>query len=299
MVGKRLKTDFNKSSVFVKRTIISVIGVPAVAAIIWFGDPWFTLFGVLWGVMAAREFYGLLKRSKGVQPLTYFGLLWVVLFIISPHSNDLLPLRINVLLSLPFLLLTAVVAPLVILLGRGDKQNAFANWVWTAGGILYIGFLLRYMVELRMADEGRGWVALAVLCTFASDITAYLVGKAIGKHKMAPYISPNKTWEGAAGGLLGAVIVSVIVSRLFSLTILGAPMGYGYAVILGMVISAAGQTGDMVKSLFKRNMAVKDSSNAIPGHGGFLDRMDSMAFAGVAAYYLWYFLNWGIPRLIS
>jgi phosphatidate cytidylyltransferase len=293
-----LKADFNKSSVFTKRAVISAIGVPAVAAFVWFGDPWFTIFGVCWGVMAAREFYNILKGSKALQPLTYFGLLWVALFIASPHY-DLLPSRINVLLSLPFLLVTAVVVPLVISLGRRDKENAFANWAWTAGGILYIGFLLRYMVELRMADEGRGWVALAILGTFASDITAYLAGRAFGKHKMAPYISPNKTWEGAAGGVLGAVIVSLIVVNLFSLTSSGGPMGYGYAVILGIVISAAGQTGDMVKSLFKRNMAVKDSSNAIPGHGGFLDRMDSMAFAGVAAYYLWYFLTWGAVRVIS
>jgi phosphatidate cytidylyltransferase len=292
-----LKEDSIKFSVFTKRTLTSIIGVPAVAAFVWFGDPWFTIFAIFWGVMAASEFYSILKRSKGLQPLTYFGLLWVGLFIFSPHYGLLL-LPYNTFLSLPFLLVTAVVVPLVILLGRRDKENAFANWVWTAGGILYIGFLMRYFVELRMADEGRGWVALAILCTFASDITAYLAGKALGKHKMAPYISPNKTWEGAAGGVLGAIIVAIIVVKLFDLTTPGGPIGWGYAVVLGMVISAVGQTGDMVKSLFKRNMAVKDSGNAIPGHGGFMDRMDSMAFAGVAAYYLWYFLTWG-AKVIS
>jgi phosphatidate cytidylyltransferase len=285
-----LKADSEKYSVFTKRTIISLIGVPAVAAFVWFGAPWFTLFAVFWGVMAAREFYGILKHSKGLQPLTCFGLLWAALFIASPQYNQLTS-HLNVLLSLPFLLVTAVVVPLVILLGRRGKENAFANWVWTVGGILYIGFLLRYMVELRLVDEGRGWVALAILCTFGSDISAYLAGKAFGKHKMAPYISPNKTWEGAAGGVLGAIVVSLIVVKLFTLTSSGEPANYGIAIILGVVISAAGQTGDMVKSLFKRNMAVKDSSNAIPGHGGFLDRMDSMAFAGVSAYYLWYFLT--------
>lgn len=288
---------------FTKRTIISIIGVPAVAAFVWFGDPWFTLFAVFWGVMAAREFYGILRRSKGLQPLTWFGLFWVALFIASPH-NDLLPLHLNILFSLPFLLVTAVMVPLVIFLGRNNKENAFANWVWTAGGILYIGFLLRYMVELRQvalinAEEGRGWVALAVLCTFASDITAYLVGKAFGKHKMAPYISPNKTWEGAAGGVLGSIIISLVVVKIFFLSGSGGPLGYGYAVILGVVISTVGQTGDMVKSLFKRNMAVKDSSNAIPGHGGFLDRLDSMAFAGVGVYYIWYFLTWGVVKTVS
>jgi phosphatidate cytidylyltransferase len=288
-----LKEDSKKISAFTKRTIISIIGVPAVVAFVWIGDPWFTIFAVIWGVMAAREFYGILQRSKGLLPLTWFGLLWVALFICSSHF-DLLPSRINLLLSAPFLLVTAVVLPLVISLGRRDKENAFANWVWTVGGILYIGFLLHYMVALRGVDEGRGWVSLAILCTFASDISAYLTGKAFGRHKMAPYISPNKTWEGAAGGVLGAVIVSLIVVKLFALSGSGGPLGYGYGVVLGIVISVVGQTGDMVKSLFKRNMAVKDSGNAIPGHGGFLDRMDSMAFAGAGAWFFWYFLNGGV-----
>jgi phosphatidate cytidylyltransferase len=97
---------------------------------------------------------------------------------------------------------------------------------------------------------------------------------------MAPYISPNKTWEGAVGGLAGAIIVSAIVALLFKL-----PIGYIEAIALGILISVFGQLGDLVKSLFKRNMTVKDSGNVIPGHGGFLDRIDSVAFAGVIVYY--------------
>lgn len=279
-----------KNSAFRKRTIISLIGVPIVAALVWLGTPWLTMFAVVWGVLAANEFYVIVGRSKGLAPLTYFGLIWVALFIISPHQ-PVFPPWLSVFFNIPFLLVTAVILPLVILLGRSGKENAFANWTWTVGGILYIGFLMRYFIELREVDSGMGWVFLAILCTFASDICAYLSGRAFGRRKMAPYISPNKTWEGAAGGVLGAVVVSIAVVKLLGIAINGEPLGYGYAVVLGILISAIGQAGDMVKSLFKRNMMVKDSGQAIPGHGGFLDRMDSMAFAGVGVYYFYYFMT--------
>ena len=192
----------NRISVFKKRTIISLVGVPVVGLLIWLGAPWFTAFGVVWGVLAANEFFGIIRRSKGLAPLKYFGLIWVALFIISPHYL-ILPVRLNFLLSVPFLLALGVVLSLVILLWRRGKENAFADWVWTMGGILYIGFLLKYMIDLRLVDGGRDWVYLAILCTFASDIFAYLIGRSFGRHKMAPYISPNKTWEGAAAGVAG------------------------------------------------------------------------------------------------
>ena len=257
---------------FLKRTITTVIGVPLVIALIWFGSPWFTVLIAGWGLGGAFEFYSIIARTKGLAPLTYFGMLWVLLFIISPHFSDIQ--------TVPLLLTSAVLLPLIILLWRKSKENAFANWAWTIAGILYVGWLASFMVGLRLLSDGRGWVFLAILCTFASDISAYLAGRTFGRHKMSPYISPNKTWEGAAAGLVGAIIVSVVVVTLFKL-----PVGYGEAVGLGVMISIVGQLGDLVKSLFKRNTGVKDSSNMIPGHGGFLDRMDSPAFAGVAVYY--------------
>jgi len=259
--------------------VSTLIGVPVVAAIVWFGMPWVTILAVIWGLGAANEFYGLVKRARGAAPLTYFGLVWVALFIISPHANLLSPLP-RIFLSPNFLLAAAVIFPLVILLGRKSKENAFADWAWTIAGILYIGWLLSFMVALRIMDDGRGWIFLAILCTFASDISAYLTGKFFGRHKLAPYISPNKTREGAVGGVAGSVILSIAVAVLFNL-----PVTYWQAAILGVLISIVGQLGDLVKSLFKRNMEVKDSGNVLPGHGGFLDRMDSLAFAGVTVYY--------------
>ena len=144
----------------------------------------------------------------------------------------------------------------------------------------YIGVLLSFYVELRNMENGMCWVYLALLVTFASDISAYLVGRLWGRHKMAPYVSPKKTWEGAAGAVAGAVIVSLIIKFFFMPYI-----STWNAVLLGILISVIGQLGDLVKSLFKRNMTIKDSGNIFPGHGGFLDRTDSIVFAGALVYF--------------
>jgi phosphatidate cytidylyltransferase len=268
---------------FRNRTITSVIAIPIMIVLMWF-SPTFTVLAAGWGAGAAYEFYGLLKRYKGLQPLTIFGMVWTVLFIVSPYF-DKIPRPGNV-QPIPLLLATAVILPLIILLWRRGKENAFANWAWTVAGILYIGWLVSYLVALRnisegqAVDNGRGWIFVTIFCTFASDISAYLIGRAFGKHKLAPYVSPKKTWEGTVAGLAGSVVVSLVLVWVFSL-----PLSYVESIILGLLISGMGQLGDLVKSLFKRNVEVKDSGNVLPGHGGFLDRMDSLAFAGVTVYY--------------
>ena len=276
-----------ESRILKKRTISAVAAIPVVIAVIWFGTPWVTILAAGWGMGAAFEFYNLVKRSKGFSPLTYLGVIFVLLYIISPHFEGT---PFNIIPVSSVLLTALVMVPLIILLVRNkDKENAFAIWAWTIAGVLYIGWLLSHYVALRNVADGRDWVFLAIFCTFASDISAYLVGRTIGRHKMAPYISPNKTWEGAAGGVIGSIIISLVVVLISGLSI-----GWWGAVILGILISIIGQLGDLVKSLFKRNMEVKDSGNVLPGHGGFLDRMDSIAFAGAVVYYLVIFTMPGV-----
>jgi phosphatidate cytidylyltransferase len=182
---------------------------------------------------------------------------------------------------------------LIWLLLRPQKEGAFIGWAWTIAGILYVGWLLSYFVALRNVDPvnlevGRNWVFFALFTTFGSDTTAFFVGRALGRHHLAPHISPGKTWEGAIGGVFGAIIVSL----LFTLpTPLSLPLGYGQAILLGLVVSIFGQLGDLTESLLKRNMGVKDSGKLLPGHGGFLDRIDSVVFAGVVVYY---YVIWAI-----
>jgi phosphatidate cytidylyltransferase len=254
-----------------KRVITGLWGIPLLIIAVWFDKPlsWFTVLVAIWGLLAVFEFYKLAAGS-GVQPLTYFGLVWALFFIISPHC-PYAPTQ-------PLLLTSAVVLSLIWLIFRRQKEGAFIGWAWTIAGILYLGWLLSYFVALRGLDNGRNWVFLALATNFASDTAAYFAGRALGKHKLAPSISPGKTWEGAVAGVIGAIIVSLLFTLLL-------PISYGQAIILGLLISIFGQLGDLVESLFKRNMGVKDSGQLLPGHGGFLDRIDSVVFAGVVVYY--------------
>ena len=268
-----------------KRVITALVGIPLLVTIIWFGEPWFTMLVALWGLLAALEFYRMVAASK-VSPLTYFGLIWTLLFILSPHF-DYATLT-------PFLLTSAVILSLIWLLLRRQKEGAFIGWAWTIGGILYIGWLLSHFVTLRGLDDGRNWVFLALFTTFASDTAAFFVGRALGKHHLAPRISPGKTWEGAIAGVFGAIILSLFFTlpKLFTVSnpLYLQDFSYWQAILLGLLISIFGQLGDLVESLLKRNMGVKESGTLIPGHGGVLDRLDSVVFAGVVVYYyvIWF-----------
>ncbi len=267
-----------------KRIITGLWAIPLVIAAIWFNEPlpWFTVLVAILGLLAVFEFYKLAAGAK-LQPLTYFGLIWTLLFIISPHFKyDF---------TVPLLLTSAVVLSLIWLLGRSKKDGAFTDWAWTLAGILYIGWLLSYLVALRGLDGGRwgldggrNWVFFALATNFASDTAAFFVGRALGRHKLAPRISPGKTWEGTIAGVVGAIIVSL----LFTLLI---PIPYWQAIILGLLVSLFGQLGDLVESLLKRNTGVKDSGWLFPGHGGVLDRIDSVVFASVVVYY---YVIWAI-----
>ena len=246
--------------------------------VVWFNEPIpvFTISISLLGLLAVYEFYRLTAIS-GILPLTLFGLMWTALFITRPHVNS----------DLYYLLLwiTLIVLPVLLLLLLRNRKAMFSTWALVVGGILYVGLLLSYLVDLRL-EAGRNWVFLAIFATFGSDTLAYFIGKAFGRHRMAPRISPGKTWEGAAAGLIGAVAVSLLFTIDWPLQL---PISYGEAVLLGVLISVFGQLGDLVESMFKRYAGVKESGSLMPGHGGLLDRMDSILFAGVTVHVYYFF----------
>ncbi|MFC1593015.1 phosphatidate cytidylyltransferase, partial [Candidatus Omnitrophota bacterium] len=265
-----------------KRAITAFFGIPLLVTIIWLGEPWFTVLVAIWGVLAAFEFYRLVTTSE-VSPLTCFGLIWTLFFIISRNSDLLSILNpyFDLHLLTPLLLTSAVLLSLIWLLHQPLRQGVFTGWAWTIAGILYLGWLLSYLVALIGLDSGRDWVFFALFTTFASDTAAFFTGRALGKHRLAPHISPGKTWEGAVAGVIGAIIVSL----LFTLnTPLNLPLLYWQAILLGLLVSVFGQLGDLVESMFKRNVGVKESGKLVPGHGGILDRTDSIVFTCVVVY---------------
>lgn len=148
--------------------------------------------------------------------------------------------------------------------------------------VVYVAFLFSHMLLLRNLTHGVYVTFLALGLTWATDTGAYFVGRAFGRHKLAARISPNKTVEGAVGGLFFAVVISLLVSRLLPVRSIGLEM----MGILGLAVGVTAQIGDLVESAIKRFAGVKDSGQVIPGHGGVLDRIDSWLFTIPIVYYL-------------
>jgi phosphatidate cytidylyltransferase len=147
-------------------------------------------------------------------------------------------------------------------------------------GILFIGFLLGYVSLIRNMPDGRIWVLFLIITVWAGDIFALLVGSFLGRHKLYPKISPNKTFEGLGGAVLGSIIVAFAFSWLFI-----PNLEIGSCTLLAIGLGILGQLGDFTESMVKRSAQVKDSGNLIPGHGGMLDRLDSFLFSAPFLHY--------------
>jgi len=266
------------------RVITAAVGIPLIILAIWFGNPWIAIFIAAAALAGAYEFYGMASFDRR-EPLLYLGLLWTLALVLSPYyqSSQVLPMVVTV----------AILASLVCLLFRPSREKGFNQWAWTIAGALYVGWMLSYWLNLRGLEDGRNWVYLAMLTTFANDTSAYFIGRARGRHKLAPAISPAKTKEGAIGGLAGAVAGAAIIATVLKMISaeLGDPFALRYwqIIVLGLVVGLVAQLGDLVESLLKRQMGVKESGDLLPGHGGVLDRFDSLIFVGAVVYYyaLW------------
>ncbi|HFB07063.1 MAG TPA: phosphatidate cytidylyltransferase [Chloroflexi bacterium] len=269
-----------------QRVTTAAVGVPLLVFAIWFGIPWFTILIAAAALGGTYEFYRMANFDRR-EPLLYLGLLWALALVLSPHylyrSPDVLPMVIT----------ATTLISLIWLLCRPSREKTFRNWAWTIAGVLYVGWMLSYWLNLRGlgdgSEYGRNWVYVAMLTTFANDTGAFFIGRARGRHKIAPAISPSKTWEGAIGGLTCAILGAIVTAMILNLISLklGAPFVFKYwqIVLLGFLVSLFAQLGDLVESLLKRNMGVKESGNLLPGHGGILDRFDSLIFVGAVIYY--------------
>lgn len=257
------------------RVITAALGVPVVILAIWYGHPW---FGVLLSVVTLAgtfEFHRMADLNLK-HPLIYLGLLLALALLWNPYypNNSALPMVVT----------AVMLVSLILLLYYSPWEKASRDWTWAIAGALYVGWMLSYWLNLRALPEGRNLTILAMLATFANDTTAFFVGRKIGKRKLAPKISPGKTWEGAIGGAIGTILATLLIGKVLGLFFAFA-FEHRQILILGFIISVFAQLGDLVESLFKRNMKMKESGTLLPGHGGILDRFDSVIFVGVVAYY--------------
>jgi phosphatidate cytidylyltransferase len=171
-----------------------------------------------------------------------------------------------------------------------ELSRRLSALIMSVGGLLLVALPLSYLIRIAGLPSGRRFLLLVLALIWAGDICAYLVGKSVGRIPMAPILSPKKTWEGAAANLLGSLVVGYIAARWLPLPAM---------TVLGLVLMAnlAGQAGDLLESAYKRSASVKDSGQLLPGHGGMLDRIDSLTLAApMAWWYLWWLLGTGRLR---
>ncbi len=265
----------------VRRILTALVAIPILIGAIWVGFPWLSILVGAAALLGLLEFYRM-APGPGLPPVIRpLGALWTVLFIVAgqltDHRYDYAPhilLGAGVILSLPWLIIS-----------HHRHGGAFVNWAYAVGGPLYVGFLLAHGLMLReldgAANHGRDWLLFAVLVTFATDTGAIFTGRTLGRHQMAPSISPNKTWEGAIGGFTWAVGIALAIGVLLQLSV---PIWQ--SVLMGAAIGVVSQMGDLIESRLKRISGVKDAGSLLPGHGGILDRLDSIVFTLPVVYYL-------------
>jgi phosphatidate cytidylyltransferase len=244
------------------RLITAAVLIPALLGIIWAGISGVGTLVLIVAVIGGWELADMI-RARRTCPLRWFYLAWPVAIVASGWI-------IAEELTGWWLMLAAIgsgVIPVFIVLVTG-RRSAF---VYAIAAGPYLGIALAHTPLLRSVDDGIQWLLLALIVTFTADSAAMITGITIGRHKLIPKISPKKTWEGLAGALIGGGIAAVLVGTAFDLEI--EP---GFAVGLGIVMATAGTLGDLGESAFKRHAGVKDSGFLIPGHGGVLDRLDSL-----------------------
>lgn len=256
------------------RIASSAVGLPLLWLAVWAGGVWFSVLVAAAAAMAALEVCDMARR-RGRRPAPYVAVVGSVGLVAAAHvaRGDLAP-------PLPALAAAAALASVVWLLRRPGPTGWPADVGVTVSAVLYPGALLFYGPLLRRLDHGFDWVLVAVLVTFAADTTAFFVGRSLGRRALAPSLSPGKTWEGAIGGVAGAAAMGAASALAFDL---GVTLASG--LLLGAMLGVVGQLGDLGESVLKRAAGVKDSGRIIPGHGGMLDRLDSIVFNLALVYY--------------
>lgn len=256
------------------RLLTAAVALPILAAIIAVGPGWLLLALVL--LVTAG---GLLELSGLLLAETRA---WLRTFTWS--MGLLLPLATywKGLLGLTVATVAVVFVALVIHLFLYAKQEKVLSSLGaTIFSLLYIPFLISHVLLLFRVPSGRRWIFLLFFVVFSCDTGAYYVGHRWGRHKLWPAVSPGKTIEGAIGGLVSAVAMSLLVGTLLSLKMASV----GFLLALGLVLAVVGQVGDLMESMLKRVSHVKDAGGILPGHGGLLDRLDSLIFAFPVVFY--------------
>ncbi len=264
-----------KASSLRLRILTAIVAVPLLFSVIWFGEPWVSIAVAVVAILAINEFYALVSK-RWAKPSFTLGVLGVIAMVMNARfgGTDTMPIVSGAVLVIPLLLV-----PL-----RRNWREDVLTWAWTMLGVFLFGWTLSFFVAMRGLDFGREWAILTVFSIFAADTGAYFVGKAIGRHQLAPEISPGKTWEGVLGGAAGSLLISVLIFQFMNL-----PANLAEILGLSAMVAVISPVGDLSESYLKRRVGTKEASELLPGHGGIMDRLDSVVFTLVGVYY---YIEW-------
>lgn len=307
------------------RILTAIVAIPIILILCIAGKIWFFLFVALVSAVTLSEFYSL-ARAKGARPMTGAGIFCGLLINLSFYHARLQPAAVRLAesagIAIPFpsqaqlllIILILVVACLSLIELFRNEGSPVLNLSVTLFGLMYISLFFGTLIGIRelfvpldfpmlrffggassiadpdAIDRVYRWGGYTVITVFAMiwicDSAAFHVGSAIGRHKLFPRVSPNKSWEGAAAGFLSAIACAIAAKHLVL-----EYLTTGSAVVLGTLVGVFGQLGDLIESLLKRDAGIKDSSTLIPGHGGAFDRFDSLLLVAPLVYlYLDFFL---------
>ncbi|MCL2389575.1 MAG: phosphatidate cytidylyltransferase [Elusimicrobia bacterium] len=262
----------------VPRILSAIVGIPLIIACVYYGRLAFFALMLVVSFFCVKEYFSICAKYK---PNAYFcvpvsALFFTALYFGLPSFGGNIIAIFAVFIALVLFFIEVI---------KGSPENAVARVAVSFLGTVFIPVALMYMVQIRNLPNGFEFICFLFIVTWISDTGAYAAGRAFGRHKLSPHISPKKTIEGAVAGAVTAVIVAYV----FHATFTGNILPLNQTVILALVVSVIGQFSDLAESLIKRDAGIKDSGNIIPGHGGMFDRFDSYLFAAPAMFYTLYF----------
>ena len=260
-----------------KRILSGVIGLPIVALILIYGNIYVidVFFAIVAMITIYEYFESFKEKYKPVKWIGYLSCIPIVFLHIIPKEYLLYTIS---------LLITAIIAILFIQVVLSSMKTSAIDIMITFFGIFYIVFFLSFIAILHGMENGKYLIWFILIAAWGTDTCAYFVGSKFGKHKFTK-ISPKKSIEGCIGGTLGAILITLLYAFAIN-KLANIQISYIYIALIGFILSVLSQIGDLSASSIKRTMGIKDFGNLIPGHGGMLDRIDSIIFIAPFAYFL-------------
>ena len=278
-----------------QRVATTLIGVPLILGLIAWGGVPYSLAVAAILVLASLELFAATDPERPPAPASHPSLRRALSPLLQQRAPALLGAAAIALLVAAAhngadwwtgSLVLALALTFLALILRGHVQTGLNDWLWITGGLIYVGFLGSHLIFLRQLDDEGQWAILAIFATFTTDTAAFLFGRAFGRTHITPNISPGKTLEGSLAGIAAGFAAVLFLNWITGLRVDAADI-----IPLAFLLPLAAEIGDLAESLLKRGARVKDASELVPGHGGLLDRLDSILFTVPLVYY---FVIWVI-----